>query len=373
MNNSNSKWSFGIIIFTIFLSFGIFLFSFSTGIKSDPVVVYNVYLDGQKIGTIASKEEFEEFINNKEDQLKKKYDVKTVYTPRGVDIKKNLTYNSSVISNEEVYSKIISNKKFTIQGYEITITPDDKEKEVKNIYVLSKNVFDEAIENTIKAFVDKDKYEKFISGTQEEVKDSGSMIENIDIQENITYKETRIPTDEKIFTDSQELSKYLLYGTLDNQETYVVKDDDTIESIAENHKLNVQEFLIANPEFTSENNLLYESQKVVVGLIKPLISVVVDVHSVGEEERAFDTEIQYDSHSTWHLPYHLTDYKAGILFCIICDRGCYPTYLLSASCPPVFSCRPFCSRNHKSHKNAPADFPPMKQYSGTQYLYGDLI
>lgn len=295
MNNSNSKWSFGIIIFTIFLSFGIFLFSFSTGIKSDPVVVYNVYLDGQKIGTIASKEEFEEFINNKEDQLKKKYDVKTVYTPRGVDIKKNLTYNSSVISNEEVYSKIISNKKFTIQGYEITITPDDKEKEVKNIYVLSKNVFDEAIENTIKAFVDKDKYEKFISGTQEEVKDSGSMIENIDIQENITYKETRIPTDEKIFTDSQELSKYLLYGTLDNQETYVVKDDDTIESIAENHKLNVQEFLIANPEFTSENNLLYESQKVVVGLIKPLISVVVDVHSVGEEERAFDTEIQYDS------------------------------------------------------------------------------
>ena len=31
-----------------------------------------------------------------------------------------------------------------------------------------------------------------------------------------------------------------------------------------------------------------------VGLIEPIISVVVDVHSVAEEERAFDTEFQYD-------------------------------------------------------------------------------
>ena len=151
------------------------------------------------------------------------------------------------------------------------------------------------MENTIKAFVDKDQYEKFLAGTQEEVKDSGSMIENIDVDDEITYKEALIPTDQKIFVDSDELSKYLLYGTLDEQETYIVKADDSIESIASSHKLNVQEFLIANPSFTSANNLLYENQKVNVGLIDPIVSVVVDVHSVGEEERDYDTEIQYDS------------------------------------------------------------------------------
>lgn len=53
--------------------------------------------------------------------------------------------------------------------------------------------------------------------------------------------------------------------------------------------------MIANPSFTSANNLLYENQKVNVGLIDPIVSVVVDVHSVGEEERDYDTEIQYDS------------------------------------------------------------------------------
>ena len=82
---------------------------------------------------------------------------------------------------------------------------------------------------------------------------------------------------------------------MDKQETYIVKAGDSIESIANSHKLNVQEFLIANPSFTSANNLLYENQEVNVGLINPLISVVVDMHSVGDEERSFDTEFQYDS------------------------------------------------------------------------------
>lgn len=291
----NNRWSFFTILLIIFLSLSVFLLTFCKGTNSDPTVVYTVYLDGKAIGTIASEDSFNEFVNTKEDELKKKYNVDTVYTPRGVEIKKNLTYNNFINSNEQVYNKIISSKNFTVRGYQIMIVNPDDENDSEIIYVLSKDIFDKAVENTIKAFVDKDQYDKFVTGTQEEVKDSGSMIENIDFQETVTYKETLISTDEKIFTDVDELSKYLLYGTLDKQETYIVKDDDTIESIANSHKLNVQEFLIANPEFTSENNLLYESQEVVVGLIEPIISVVVDVHSVGEEEREYDTEIQYDS------------------------------------------------------------------------------
>ena len=292
------KINMGLIVFTIFISIAILVLTFTTYIKSEPMAVYTVYLDGKSIGTIASKDSFDEFVNSKEDELKKKYGVDTVYAPKGVEIKKNITYNSSVSSDVEIYNRIISNKKFTIHGYQITITDveeEDKNKNSINIFVLSKDIFDEAVENTIKAFVDEDAYEKFVSGTQEEVKDLGSMIENIDLLESVTYRETLISTDEKIFTDADELSRYLLYGNLDKQETYIVKDNDTIESIANDHKLNVKEFLIANPDFTSENNLLYEGQKVNVGLINPIISVVVDVHSVGEEERTYDTEIQYDS------------------------------------------------------------------------------
>lgn len=289
----NNKWGFGVIVSVIVVSLCIFVLVFTRSISSEAVKVYTVYLDGKSIGNIESKDDFEAYINTKENELKDKYGVDTIYTPKGVEIKKNFTYDASTSSNEEVYNEIISNKQFTVQGYEIRISNDDED--IDTIYVLSKDIFDEAVQNTIKAFVDEEQYESFLAGTQEEIKDTGSLIENIDIEENITYKDTRIPTDQKIFVNSDELSKYLLYGTLDEQESYIVQADDSIESIASSHKLNVQEFLVANPSFTSANNLLYENQKVNVGLIDPIISVVVDIHSVGEEERSFDTEVQYDS------------------------------------------------------------------------------
>ena len=292
----NNKLGFGLILFVIFLSFSIFVLSYINYTNREPSVVYTVYLDGKSIGTIASKDEFEKYINDKEEELKSKYEVDTVYTPKGVEIKKNITYNSSVSSEEDVYKKIVDKKKFTIKGYQINITAtDDEDVKTNTIYTLKKETFDDAVVNTIKAFVDEEEYNKYMNGTQEEIKDTGSMIENIDLLEDITYKETFIPTDEKIFTDEDELNKYLLYGTLDEQEKYTVNANDTIESIAEDHKLNVKEFLVANPDFTSKDNLLYENQVVNVGLINPIISVAVDVHSVGDEEREFDTEFQYDS------------------------------------------------------------------------------
>lgn len=229
------KINLGLIVFCIFLSVFVLVLTFTTYATSEPTAVYTVYLDGKSIGSISSKESFNDYVNSKEEELKKKYDVDTVYSPKGVEIKKNITYSPSVSSDVEIYNKIISNKKFTVHGYQITIVNTDDEdnnKKTLNLYVLDKKVFDEAVENTIKAFVDEEQYEKFVAGTQEEVKDLGSMIENIDLLENITYKETLISTDEKIFVDVDELSKYLLYGTLEKKETYTVKAEDTIESIA---------------------------------------------------------------------------------------------------------------------------------------------
>ena len=292
------KINLGLIVFCIFLSVFVLVLTFTTYATSEPTAVYTVYLDGKSIGSISSKESFNDYVNSKEEELKKKYDVDTVYSPKGVEIKKNITYSPSVSSDVEIYNKIISNKKFTVHGYQIAIVNTDDEdnnKKTLNLYVLDKKVFDEAVENTIKAFVDEEQYEKFVAGTQEEVKDLGSMIENIDLLENITYKETLISTDEKIFVDVDELSKYLLYGTLEKKETYTVKAEDTIESIANKHKLIVKEFFIAHPDVSSEKNLVWEGGRGYVGGVRGGISVAVDVHSVGEEERTYDTEIQYDS------------------------------------------------------------------------------
>ena len=43
-------------------------------------------------------------------------------------------------------------------------------------------------------------------------------------------------------TDESTLTKYLLYGTVKEQQKYIVKDGDTIESIATANKLNTKLF-----------------------------------------------------------------------------------------------------------------------------------
>lgn len=293
--------SISSIITLIILSFSIFLLGFDKKNNITSYNVFNVYLDGKLIGTIEDEESFSNYINKKEEEIKNKYNVKQVYPPNGVEIKQEITYNPKTKTNEQIYNEIIKEKKFTIKGIQITI---EKEDEQIKLNTLNKEIFDKALNNTIKAFINVEEYEAYLNSTQKEITETGSIIENIDIEEKITYKETLISTDELIFTNYIDISKYLLYGTTEEEETYTVKLGDTIEDVAENNKLNVQEFLIANPEFTSENNLLYEGQEVVIGLIKPIINFVVEYHEVVDEERSYDTEIQYDD--TEYVGYQVT-------------------------------------------------------------------
>lgn len=306
-----NKYSLGIITTILLLIISIFLLGFKLTTNKEPKEVYNVYLDGKKIGTVKSKEEFEDYINLQEEKLKEKYEVSKIYTPKGVEIKKIITYKDKYDTNEQIYNLLVKEQNFTVKGIIINIEKDleeDEEKEelqanqkfmsdnkITTINVTSKDIFDEAIKNIVKAFIDEKDYNSFMEGTQNPIIDTGSLIESIYLKEKVTYKEGYISTDEEIFNDVGELTKYLLYGTTKEQDTYIVKEGDTIESIALDNKLNTKEFLIANPEFTSVNNLLYESQKVNVGLINPIISIVVEKHSVEEEESKYTTEIKYDS------------------------------------------------------------------------------
>lgn len=290
-----SKWSFSIVFVIIISSIATIFLGVNINFNRNPHTVYAVYLDGNIIGKISDKDKFDDYVNLKEQELKDKYGVKTIYTPKGVEIKKTVTYSSSVDSNESIYNKLVSKKNFTIKGIVITIDYKDEEKKDRTIYALNKQIFDISVKDLVKAFVDEKEYNKFLNGEQEIVTDTGENIQAVYIQDDISYREAYISTDELIFTNSDDLTRYLLYGTLDTQDTYVVKAGDTIADVASSNKLNVREFLIANPEFTSENNLLYESQIVTVGLINPIINIVEEIYSVKEEKHAFSTDIKYDS------------------------------------------------------------------------------
>ena len=190
----------------------------------EPKEVYKVYLDGKVVGNVKDKKELEDYINDEQKELKEKYDVNKVYIPEGVDIQKCTTYQKDLLTAKQVNNIIKKEKPFTVEGYKITIkgnsgtvVKNEEEQTSKGditLYVLDKKIFDKAIKSVVKAFVSKEDLKNYENDTQPEIKETGSLIEDIYIDQNITIKHGYISTDENIFTDEKTLTKYLMFGEI---------------------------------------------------------------------------------------------------------------------------------------------------------------
>ena len=270
-----------------------------------PKNVYRVYLAGKSVGLINDKDSLDEYIDKEQQTLKDKYNADKVYAPEDLEVVKDVTYNENISTTKEIYNKIKDIEPFTIKGYEITIEGIDTTNEEgetvegkdQTIYVLDKEVFEEAMDRTIRSFVDSDSYDKYLNNDQKEIEsgDTGTVIENIYIENKVTVKETNIPSDETIYENVDDLSKYLLFGTLDEQQKYTVQNGDTISDVSFNNKLSNEEFLIANPEFNDVNSLLYEGQQVTISIIKPQFRLVEIDHQVTTQDIPYETETRYDN------------------------------------------------------------------------------
>lgn len=275
-----------------------------TKINSSPRTLYRVYLKGESLGLIKSKEKLEEYINKEQASIKKKYNVKKVYPPEDLSIEKEVTYSNDIKSINKIYEEIKDISPFTIKGYIIKIngldatdsTTGKKIKgKVQTIYVIDKSIFTNSMQNTAKSFVTDGDYTNYSNNTQKEIKDTGKIIENIAVQNKITIKKGNIPVDKKIYQTEEELSKYLLFGTEKEQGTYTVKTGDTISDVAFNNKVSTEELLIANPNLKDENSLLSPGQVITIGILKPQVSIEEQEHVVEYETQNYTTETQIDN------------------------------------------------------------------------------
>lgn len=284
------------ILLSIFVI--VFFLSSKADAISNPVELYRVYLSGETIGYIKDKKELEKHINDSQNEIKEKYNIENVFLPHELDIVKEITYNKVPLSINEMYDKIVSISDFTVEGYTITIKKDEKSEDKNDlkIYVLDKKLFEESMESIVKIFVDEKGYKEFLKRQEQEetVKKDEDLIEDIYIKNHISIKKGNISTKNNIFTDSTELNRYLLYGDNVPEVKYTVRRGDSIADVAFNNKLSVEEFLIVNKNFSSENNLLSEGQRVNVGLPKPIVDVVEEEHIIQFQNIGYETKITYD-------------------------------------------------------------------------------
>ena len=282
------------VVISFLISFVIMLIiGFTSNRQDTSVEVFNVYLDGKLLGSIKSKVAFENYIDKEQKELKKEYGVDKIYVPTGIDIERYVTKNVKILSEKQIYNKIKKRKSFTIKGYVVTISDSDGNE--KKINMVKKNLFDKSANKVLRVFADSKQVEDYKNDVEKEIETTGSRIENIYIDQTVTIKESFISTDELIFTDETKLTKYLLFGSLDKDQEYVVKPGDTIETVAFNNSLGTDEFLIVNPEFTSANNILSVGQKVNISLIDPVLDIVVEKHVVEDMAKPFETIEKEDS------------------------------------------------------------------------------
>lgn len=310
------------------------------GEKNLPNEYYNVYLDEKFLGTINSEEELlnyieqntekminvqevtktycsddrtieeiietenlQEYITDETEyyeqdektcvdlKIKDGTTIERIYTPIGLEIKKVLTYNAGLSTIEDIYSKIVETKAFTIKGYQFTI--ENGEENVL-VNVTDKEIFEEAVKSFIKVYLGEEEYQAYLNETQTEIKTVGSIIENVYIEQNITVKEKQIPIDSTIYTNVNDLTQFLVYGEEPVTKTYKVKSKEMISDIAFANEISSREFLISNPKYKNTNSLIKEGTEVIIKQTNPQISVVVEKYVVEDKVINYTTIYEYD-------------------------------------------------------------------------------
>jgi murein DD-endopeptidase MepM/ murein hydrolase activator NlpD len=271
------------------------IWSFTTGTKyEEPGYIYQVYLDGEKIGLIDSEEKLYKLINEEQIAIKEEYQVNQVYPPKGFEIIRTHTYDEDLSTVKEVYEKIKEEKQFTIKGYTVTVKTTEEGVEPTYIYMLDEEIFNGAVTNVINTFITEERYNQYLTQSQPEIIDTGYIIEKMFFDDKITIKESYVSVDEKIYTTEEDLTKYLLFGDNINRQEYTVIQGDTIEKIAESHQLNVDELLIANDAIDSEDTLLAIGQTLNVALIDPVLSFVYEELVVEDVEQMYNLVVRED-------------------------------------------------------------------------------
>ena len=177
--NKNKKGITICSIFTILLSILLAKSFFNLESYDKPMSIYQVYLDGEKLGSIDSKDELYTLINKEQSEIKNEYNVDQVYPPKGFQIVKYNTYNNTSSSVDKIYNLIKDEKEFTVKGYTITIKSEEENVEPVYIYVLDKNVFEQAMQEYVKTFIGAERYKQYKENSQPEIVDSGYPIENM--------------------------------------------------------------------------------------------------------------------------------------------------------------------------------------------------
>ena len=170
-------------IFTLIISILCLVgFFFDKNDSLDAEQIYEVFIDGKSVGYLKDNDKLYDIINTKQQEIKNKYNVSTVYPPENFKIIQTSSYDIVLSTPEQIYNKMAEIGSFTIEGYIATYKKADKQI---TINVLDREVFDGAIHSFVLAFIAEEEYTNYMNNSQKEIETTGKVIKNMYFDEII--------------------------------------------------------------------------------------------------------------------------------------------------------------------------------------------
>lgn len=254
--------------------------------------ISKLYDSGKLVGVISDNE----FIDGKLEEIYKeryqeKYPNASIDIGQDVYIINELSYYDFENIDDEIFKYLQERNLFTISANAIEFSNNEGVYDI--IYVSDKSIFDDALNDYLKYFVDENSL-KLIRNNQVTgaISGFGSRVTGIEIVQSISNKKAYTNPD-NIKTTKEEVLEYLKYGKNTERKYYTVIKYDTVEGVgSKNFGLSATQVMNINSDIIKSTEQVLEAGTVLnVTYFTSPLDIIVNRESVVEENVYPDSAI----------------------------------------------------------------------------------
>jgi murein DD-endopeptidase MepM/ murein hydrolase activator NlpD len=247
--------------------------------------VFHVYANGERLGTVDSKEIVEQYIESKQKQLLAENPGLVI----GLD--DNIVYIQEkvfrpVVNNTQVLNKLSDNLEILAEAFAIVINEEPV------AYVGNKENADKVLREMKLKYVTEEALAELESrdpeATLPPLAEGQSRILDVVFNEKVSIIQEKINPSEILSVE--EAVTFLTKGTLE-EKNYQVQSGDVLGSIASKHNLELKDLLALN-EGLEEDSMIKVGQELNVTAIKSFLNVRIQEEVYKHENIPFTTEVK---------------------------------------------------------------------------------
>ena len=250
--------------------------------------IFHVYIDDDRVGAVDNANLVDNLVNNKVSTYSNNYE------------KLNLVVGEDIKLIPEIVFRSRANNTATLAELEnrLSVKAEATSLEVDGqavAFVGTEEDFANVIKKLKLEYVSEEQLVAVLKAKEQGLTFSEPAIgENVilDVRLSKEVKMGKVPVAPSSVLSVEDAVKQLKLGTLE-EDKYIVQAGDVLGTIAETHKLSVQDLLTLNPTI-NENSLIRIGDELNVTVYEPIVKVIVEESAKVKEEIPFKTETKDD-------------------------------------------------------------------------------